>query len=109
MVRTLKPAIATVDARTVKPAPKTADAELLTPEHRAWREVVIVRAGFRCQAIEKGQRCTVSAPARLFADHIQERSDGGAALDPANGQCLCGRHHTIKTNQARRARMQERW
>jgi hypothetical protein len=41
----------------------------------------------------------------MFADHIHERRDGGARYDPSNGQCLCGRHHTIKTSleKARRA------
>ena len=37
----------------------------------------------------------------MFADHIVERKDGGADLDPRNGQCLCGRHHTMKTAQTR--------
>ena len=38
---------------------------------------------------------------RTFADHIRERKDGGDPLDPANGQCLCGQHHTLKTVAAR--------
>jgi len=33
----------------------------------------------------------------MFADHIMERKDGGLALGPANGQCLCGQHHSLKT------------
>jgi hypothetical protein len=41
---------------------------------------------------------------RLFADHIVEVADGGALLDPANGQCLCGAHHTLKTVRAKVAR-----
>lgn len=41
----------------------------------------------------------------MFADHIRELKDDGAPLDVANGQCLCGSHHTTKTNQARAARM----
>ncbi len=39
----------------------------------------------------------------MFADHKLERRDHGAPLDPANGMCLCGSHHTRKT-QAERAR-----
>lgn len=82
--------------------PKRADPELLTAEHKAWRKAVLERAGYRCQAIENGQRCTKAAPDhRLFADHIVERKDGGAKLDPANGRCLCGSHHTQKTLAAR--------
>ncbi|MCA0032739.1 HNH endonuclease signature motif containing protein [Mesorhizobium sp. B263B2A] len=94
-----------VDLRSAKPIAKKADAELLTPEHRAWRTAVLQRAGYRCQAIEDGKRCHVSAPARLFADHIVERKDGGAPLDPRNGQCLCGSHHTLKTHAERVKRM----
>jgi hypothetical protein len=36
------------EPRAVKPPPKTADPFYLTPEYRAWREVVIARAGRRC-------------------------------------------------------------
>ncbi|BBK37703.1 hypothetical protein STAQ_27810 [Allostella sp. ATCC 35155] len=104
-IRCAPPRIAAADTRRVLPPPKRADAELLTPEHRAWREAVLQRAGHRCEAIEGGRRCEVRAPARLFADHIRERRDGGAGLDPANGQCLCGRHHTLKTARARAERM----
>jgi hypothetical protein len=41
----------------------------------------------------------------MFADHIVELKDGGAAFDVANGQCLCGSHHTLKTNAERARRM----
>jgi 5-methylcytosine-specific restriction protein A len=104
-LKTMQPSLKTMDTRTVMPPPKRADAELLTADHRAWREAVLRRAGYRCEAVENGLRCKVSAPARLFADHIVERRDGGAALDPANGQCLCGSHHTAKTARARAERL----
>ncbi|MER8615985.1 HNH endonuclease [Mesorhizobium sp. M1409] len=94
-----------VDMRTARAITKTADAELLTPQHRAWRNQVLQRAGQRCEAIDDGRRCIIIAPSRLFADHIVERKDGGAPLDVANGQCLCGRHHTLKTAAARAERM----
>lgn len=104
-LKTMKPSIRTIDTRTVKPPSKRADAELMTPGHRAWRHEVLRRAGYRCEAIDNGKRCTVAAPARLFADHIVERRDGGAPLDPNNGQCLCGSHHTAKTIATRAARL----
>jgi hypothetical protein len=88
-------------------SPKRADPIYHLPEHRAWRDAIIKRAGFRCQAIDGGRRCVKAAPQhRLFADHIVEVSDGGARYDIANGQCLCGEHHTIKTlkSRAQRAR-----
>lgn len=109
MVKTVRPLARPRDIRAARPVAKRADAELLTPEHKAWRIAVIKRAGWRCEAVENGQRCEVKHPARLFADHVQERKDGGAALDVGNGQCLCGRHHSLKTAQARAARMAQRY
>lgn len=41
----------------------------------------------------------------MFADHIIERTDGGALYDMDNGRALCGSHHSLKTNQARRDRI----
>ena len=109
MVQMLKPKIATLDLRIAKPAAKRVDPELSTAEHRAWRAEVLRRAGYRCEQIEDGKRCTVHAPARMFADHIKERRDGGDLLDPENGQCLCGRHHTLKTARVRAERMREKF
>lgn len=103
-MRMAKPRLKTSDFRTVKPRPKQADPELQTRQHEAWAREVKHRAGYRCQA----PGCHVHAPPgsgiRLFADHIKERKDGGAPLDPRNGQALCGKHHTIKTAQARQER-----
>ncbi|MCF6120886.1 MAG: HNH endonuclease [Mesorhizobium sp.] len=109
MAKQIGPQIRQVDLRTALPAAKKADPELLTPEHRAWRNQVLHRAGYRCEAFDGGRRCHVSAPSRLFADHIKERKDGGSPLDVANGQCLCGRHHTLKTQAARSERMKKRF
>lgn len=105
-IRTLAPLVPRSTGFTVKPPPKRADAELLTDEHKAWRETVLRNAGDRCQWVENGRRCTKAAPKhRMFADHIRERRDGGAALDPINGQCLCGAHHTLKTGRERAKRL----
>jgi hypothetical protein len=41
----------------------------------------------------------------MFADHINERKDDGAALDVTNGQCLCAHHHGLKTFRERAKRM----
>lgn len=88
--------------------PKRADAELLTPAHRDWRQAVLARAGYRCEWIDRGKRCERTAPThRLIADHKVERKDGGALLDPKNGQCLCFAHHTLKTTQARARRLEK--
>jgi 5-methylcytosine-specific restriction protein A len=105
-IGTLKPALKAFDARAVKPAPKTVDPFYLTPQYDDWRAKVIANAGGRCQAIENGIRCWKARPVhRMFADHIVERQDGGALYDLANGQCLCGRHHTLKTLKARAERL----
>lgn len=104
----LRPKVATVFTGAARPLPKEADAELLTPEHRRWREAVCSRAGWRCEQIEKGQRCERSRANgdRMIADHIRERADGGALYDPDNGQCLCPAHNTAKGLRARADRMQ---
>ena len=94
------------DTRRVKPQPKQADAELQTSAHRKWRDIVLARAGHRCEWVEQGRRCT--AVTNLVADHVIERKDGGALYDPANGQCLCTRHNTLKGIRARAARAKAR-
>jgi 5-methylcytosine-specific restriction protein A len=98
-LRNLQSRIAIIDTQTAKPAPKVADALYSTPEYRAWRNKVITRALGRCQ----WPGCTRAEP-RMFADHIIEVKDGGAPYDPTNGQCLCGRHHSLKTARVRAAR-----
>lgn len=100
---TFKGRIPTVATHRIKLAPKTVDAVYQTPEHRAWRDAVLARAGHRCEARDdRGQRCTKATPLhRMFADHIREIKDGGALHDLENGQCLCGSHHTAKTAQRR--------
>jgi 5-methylcytosine-specific restriction enzyme A len=98
------PRVGMIDTRCARPMDKVVDAELLSPEHRAWRAEVMRRAGGRCERIENGRRCN-RADTRMFANHKIERKDGGAKLDPANGECLCGRHHTLFTNEQRAKRM----
>jgi 5-methylcytosine-specific restriction protein A len=114
-LRTLAPLVRALDTRTVKPPPspispqqrfKRADPIYASPEFRAWRAKVVARAGGRCQAIVYGQRCTKAQPQhRMFADHIIELRDGGEPFDVANGRCLCGPHHLMKTAQTRRDRL----
>lgn len=101
----LRPLVPRSSGFTVQPLPKQVDPHYLTEEHKAWREQVLRNAGYRCEWVDDGKRCSKAAPAsRMFADHIVERRDGGDALDPANGQCLCGAHHTRKTAAARAER-----
>lgn len=93
----------------VKPETKWTDPFYLTGAYRAWRRFIVARAGYQCQAIDDGMRCTKTWPEhKLIADHIRERVDGGSDFDPANGVCLCFSHHSIKTMKARAERMSSR-
>jgi 5-methylcytosine-specific restriction endonuclease McrA len=96
-MRTLKPTLRAIDVRSVKPAPKRADPEIMTSAHKAFREAVLKRAGYRCENCGKHGGV-------LYADHVVERADGGAT-HPANGRCLCARCHTHKTNRERARRL----
>jgi 5-methylcytosine-specific restriction enzyme A len=89
----------------VKPQAKCADPFYHSADHEAFRQDVLSRADYRCEWIEDGNRCHKAAPQhRMFADHIKERRDGGDPTDPSNGICLCGSHHTIKTQRERTKR-----
>jgi hypothetical protein len=97
------------DGRTARVPPKQVEPFYQSAPYLAWREYVITRAGRRCEAIDDNHRCDKAEPHhRLFADHITERRDGGSDLDPTNGQCLCAKHHAIKTSRARAARAADR-
>lgn len=103
-LQTLPPRIDSLDTAIARTPKKVADAELLTPEHRAWRLAVMQRAGWRCEVVDSGYRCTNRHPMRMFADHVVERKDGGALTDIANGMCVCPSHHQKKTLRARAER-----
>jgi hypothetical protein len=97
------------DTRTVRLPPKVKDPVYSSPEFRAWRNIIIAGAGYRCEAVDPyGHRCIrATPPYRMYADHVTELRDGGSLLDPANGQCLCRSHHEIKTIAARKLRLQK--
>ena len=103
-IKALAPRLAALDARTAKPAQPITKPIYLSAEHRAWRAAVLNKAGHRCQYPGCGR-----SGIRLFADHIVELSDGGAPSDPANGQALCGSHHTLKTAAERAKRTAKDW
>jgi 5-methylcytosine-specific restriction endonuclease McrA len=97
-LRMLSSRIARHDTRTALPPVKQPDPHYSSRAHRNWRAAVIARAGHACQ------RCGRRG-GRLFADHVVELRDGGAALDVTNGQALCAACHTTKTVAARATRM----
>lgn len=100
MIATIKPRLHMARQTVVALRPKRVDPHYLTPEHKAWRDSVISRAGGMCE----WPGCD-RLEGRMFADHIVERKDGGAAFDLANGQCLCGAHHSLKTARERDKRL----
>jgi 5-methylcytosine-specific restriction protein A len=65
--------------------------------HERWAKAVLNRdpCCLHCEADG------VTTPA-THADHIVPWQDGGAKLDIANGQGLCGRHHGVKTRTENR-------
>lgn len=86
----LQPRLGTMDVRTAHPPLKTADAVLVSS---AWQNLVagLIRTrGRRCERCGKLHEDDGS-PVKLVGDHVHERRDGGAELDPANVELLCAR------------------
>lgn len=81
----------------------------LTP---AWRMLVddLIKQRFGSRAHARCQDSQCKQPhrrgIRLFGDHIVERKDGGADLDPNNVIFRCGSCHSRKTAQERQHRLQ---
>lgn len=96
-IPTLRPAPRVVSTATARPQPKAVDSHYRRKEHRDWSAAVISRAGHACQ--DCGRTGT-----RLFADHVHELRDGGAAFDLANGRARCGSCHAKKTAAVRAER-----
>jgi 5-methylcytosine-specific restriction enzyme A len=95
--------VAVYDTRAVKPAVKVAEGFYLS---RPWRSLVaglLAQRGRRCEAC--GRTGEGGKPVRIFADHIRELVDGGAALDPRNVRLMCGSCHTTKTLAERAKRL----
>jgi len=105
-LRSLGPRFRPFAHHAVTPEPKYRDPLYVSPDYLRWRNLVLTRAGARCEAMTGKVRCAKAMPThRMFADHIHEVKDGGDPFDPLNGQCLCGAHHTLKTTAARARRM----
>jgi hypothetical protein len=77
-------------------APKIAEAFY---QSRAWRSLI---AAIKRERGNWCERCGSSN--RVIGDHVVERKDGGAELDPANVELLCQACHNVKTAAERAAR-----
>lgn len=91
----LRPTLASLPSR-LKPPPKTAEQFYQSPE---WRRLV---AQIKRERGNWCERC--GSKHRVIADHIVERKDGGADLDPSNIELLCFTHHQQKTASERAKR-----
>lgn len=70
---------------------------------RAWRELVALRK-LDADYFAALRRAKDDGSKRVILDHIVERKDGGADLEPRNTQWLTMNEHQAKTARARAAR-----
>jgi 5-methylcytosine-specific restriction protein A len=84
------------------PPAKTADPFYLSSEWRA------LKARRRLDPDYYEAQRRLKPGEWLVLDHIVERRDGGAELDPANTQWLTSSEHNAKTAQERAKRAQRR-
>jgi 5-methylcytosine-specific restriction enzyme A len=99
-LKTLRPRLGLIETRKLKPPDKVADSFYLSTEWRSLIRHIIQVRGRRCE----DPNCKTprrDAGQRIFGDHIIERKDGGAELDPANIMLRCSPCHGIKTASER--------
>lgn len=82
----------------VAPMPKVAEQFYQSPE---WRALVAQRRRDPDYAAAKAR---AKPGERLVLDHVDERRDGGADLDPQNTQWLTFSEHQAKTAAVKAAR-----
>jgi hypothetical protein len=83
-------------APKVSAMPKVAESFYQSTE---WRRLI---ASIKRERGNWCERC--GSTVRVIGDHIVERKDGGADLDPSNVELLCAKHHATKTAAARARR-----
>ena len=91
----LKPQVSSMPT-LLRPPPKTAESFYQSPEWRSLVASIKRTRGSWCEQCGAGPK--------VIGDHIRERKDGGADLDPSNVQLLCWPCHNRKTAKARAAR-----
>jgi 5-methylcytosine-specific restriction enzyme A len=96
-LKALAPRIGAAPARLAA-MPKQAERFYSSPE---WRALVAAR---RRDPDYAAARARARPGERLILDHVVERRDGGAELDPANTEWLTFGEHQRKTAEARAKR-----
>lgn len=91
------PRLAQTTRRLAVPV-KLTDPFYESPEWRALASAVKALRNWRCE--ECGRDCSANRRT-LHVDHVVERKDGGADLDPLNVRALCVGCHNRKTAGAR--------
>jgi 5-methylcytosine-specific restriction enzyme A len=100
-LRTLNPIVRVMNTSTTRLPPKAKDPVYNTDAFKAFRVIVLKRAGYKCERCGRGH-----PDFTLYADHIRELIDGGSLTDPNNGMCLCASCHQHKTMAERVRRHQ---
>ena len=85
---------------------KRADPFYVSPAWRTLIAFLIKERGRRCED-PAHDPATPRSGKVIYGDHVRERRDGGAPLDPRNILLRCGSCHTTKT-AAERARRYHR-
>lgn len=100
-LKTFGPRLRTIDTRKVKPPEKAVEPFYSSREWQEVRALVLKRDNWTCVRPGCGRHGGRFGGERMFVDHIVERKDGGADLDPANLEVLCSSCHVAKTHAER--------
>jgi 5-methylcytosine-specific restriction protein A len=95
-LRSIGGTVAGLDMRSSRPPPKMAEGFYQSVEWTKLRALLIRQRGHRCEACW-ATHDGLGRPVRLIADHMTERRDGGADLDPCNIRLMCMKCHNKKT------------
>lgn len=101
------PRLSLAKQTTAPPPPKRVDDFYRSEAWMKLRSSLIRQRGRKCERCGKAHDDDGS-PVKLIGDHIRERRDGGADLDPSNVMLLCLPCHNAKTAKARGNRWSRR-
>jgi len=105
MLRSIGQSVGPPRGVKVRPAAKRVDPFYNSPEWRSLIAAIKRVRGSVCEDPEHKSEHPRSG-VRLYGDHIHERKDGGAPLDPRNVMLRCPPCHQRKTAAERAKRYQ---